>query len=123
MGIGRLLRACLVTLAFVAAFAPARQAVAQANFDRPGSDYQSAPVTSGDPVWVPLDTSLTKIGGATKTIALLPVVVALSPLLIPMAIAMSDGNCAGEVGREKSLPLRLGDLYAVSKSVRVRALP
>ena len=49
MGIGRLLRACLVTLAFVAAFAPARHAAAQANFDRPGSDYQSAPVTSGDP--------------------------------------------------------------------------
>ena len=49
MGIGRLLRACLVTLAFVAAFAPARQAAAQANFDRPGSDYQSAPVMSGDP--------------------------------------------------------------------------
>jgi hypothetical protein len=49
MGIGRLLRACRVTLAFAAAFAPARQAPAQANFDRPGSDYQSAPVTSGDP--------------------------------------------------------------------------
>jgi len=49
MGIGRLLRACLVTLAFVAALAPVRHAAAQANFDRPGSDYQSAPVTSGDP--------------------------------------------------------------------------
>jgi hypothetical protein len=49
MGIGRLLGACLMTLAFVAALIPARQAPAQANFDRPGSDYQSAPVTSGDP--------------------------------------------------------------------------
>jgi hypothetical protein len=49
MGIGRLLGACLMTLAFVAALIPARQAAAQANFDRPGSDYQSAPVTSGDP--------------------------------------------------------------------------
>jgi len=49
MGIGRLLRACLVTLAFMAAFAPARPAAAQANFDRPGSDYLSAPVMSGDP--------------------------------------------------------------------------
>jgi hypothetical protein len=33
----------------VAALAPARQAAAQANFDRPGGDYQNAPVTSGDP--------------------------------------------------------------------------
>ena len=49
MGIGRLVRACLVTLAFLAAAAPAREAVAQANFDRPGGDYLSAPVTSGDP--------------------------------------------------------------------------
>ena len=49
MGIGRLLRACVVTLAFLAAFAPARTALAQANFDRPGGDYLSAPVTSGDP--------------------------------------------------------------------------
>ena len=49
MGIGRLLRACVVTLAFVAGCAPARPAAAQASFDRPGGDYQSAPVTSGDP--------------------------------------------------------------------------
>ena len=49
MGIGRLLRACLVTLAFLAALAPAREAAAQANFDRPGGDYLSAPVPSGDP--------------------------------------------------------------------------
>jgi len=49
MGIGRLVRACLVTLAFLAAAVPARQAAAQANFDRPGGDYLSAPVASGDP--------------------------------------------------------------------------
>ena len=49
MGIGRLLRACVVTLAFVAAVASARPALAQANFDRPGGDYQNAPVASGDP--------------------------------------------------------------------------
>lgn len=49
MGIGRLVRACLVTLACLAALAPAREAAAQANFDRPGGDYLSAPVTSGDP--------------------------------------------------------------------------
>ena len=49
MGFGRLLRACLVMLAFLAAAVSARPALAQANFDRPGGDYLSAPVTSGDP--------------------------------------------------------------------------
>src|SRR3954453_18485906 len=49
MGTVRLLRACLVMLAFLAAAASVRPALAQANFDRPGSDYLSAPVTSGDP--------------------------------------------------------------------------
>ena len=50
MGTGRLLRACVVALAFLAAAISARPALAQANFDRPGGDYLSAPVTSGDPV-------------------------------------------------------------------------
>ena len=45
----RLLRACLVTLTLFAAAIGARAAQAQANFDRPGGDYQSSPVTSGDP--------------------------------------------------------------------------
>ena len=49
MEIDRLLRACVVALAFLAAAASARPALAQANFDRPGSDYVSAPVISGDP--------------------------------------------------------------------------
>ena len=49
MGTVRLLRACLVMLAFLAAAVSARPALAQANFDRPGGDYLSAPVTSGDP--------------------------------------------------------------------------
>jgi hypothetical protein len=46
---GRLLRACLVTLAISLTVAAARPAQAQANFDRPGGDYQSARVPSGDP--------------------------------------------------------------------------
>jgi hypothetical protein len=46
---GRLLRACLVTLAFSAAAMATRPAQAQANFDRRGGDYQSSPVASGDP--------------------------------------------------------------------------
>ena len=49
METGRLLRACMVTLAFLAAAISARPALAQANFDRPGGDYLSAPVISGDP--------------------------------------------------------------------------
>jgi hypothetical protein len=46
---GRLLRACLMVLAFSAAAMAARPAQAQTNFDRPGGDYQSSPVPSGDP--------------------------------------------------------------------------
>ncbi len=49
MGRGRLLRACLATLALAAAVFGAQPALAQANFDRPGGDYVSQPVTSGDP--------------------------------------------------------------------------
>jgi hypothetical protein len=46
---GRLLRACLVTSVILAVVMPARSAQAQANFDRPGGDYQSSAVASGDP--------------------------------------------------------------------------
>src|SRR4051812_16026520 len=49
MGLGRLLRACVVALAALAATASACPVLAQANFDRPGGDYLSAPVSSGDP--------------------------------------------------------------------------
>jgi hypothetical protein len=47
---GRLLRACLVISVFSVAIALTRPAQAQANFDRPGGDYQSSPVASGDPL-------------------------------------------------------------------------
>jgi PAN domain-containing protein len=49
MGTVRLLKACVVMLAFLAAATGARPALAQANFDRPGGDYLSSPVISGDP--------------------------------------------------------------------------
>jgi hypothetical protein len=49
MEIGRLLRACVVTFACLAAVLTARPALAQTNFDRPGGDYLSSPVASGDP--------------------------------------------------------------------------
>ena len=39
----------MVALAFLAAAVSERPALAQASFDRPGSDYLSAPVASGDP--------------------------------------------------------------------------
>lgn len=45
----RLLRAWLVMFALLAAIAATRSALAQANFDRPGGDYQNSPVASGDP--------------------------------------------------------------------------
>ena len=45
----RLLRACLVTSAVLWPVIVARPAHAQANFDRPGGDYQNSPVASGDP--------------------------------------------------------------------------
>ena len=49
MRMGRLFGAWLVALALWAAVLPMRPASAQANFDRPGGDYTSAPVLSGDP--------------------------------------------------------------------------
>ena len=45
----RLLKACLVTIIVGAAGTVTQPARAQANFDRPGGDYTSAPVPSGDP--------------------------------------------------------------------------
>jgi hypothetical protein len=49
MRMGRLFGAWLVALALWAAVIPMRPAAAQANFDRPGGDYLSSPVSSGDP--------------------------------------------------------------------------
>ena len=49
MWVGRLLRACLMTLGFVAAATATESAFAQANFDRPGGDYMNVVVPSGDP--------------------------------------------------------------------------
>jgi hypothetical protein len=46
---GRLLRVCSLIAVAVAAVVAARPAQAQTNFDRPGGDYQSSPVPSGDP--------------------------------------------------------------------------
>jgi PAN domain len=48
---GRLLWAFgLISVGLVVTAMAARSALAQANFDRPGGDYQSWPVPSGDPV-------------------------------------------------------------------------
>jgi hypothetical protein len=49
MGKGRLLGACVILLVGLTAAIAVRPAQAQANFDRPGGDYQSSPVVSGDP--------------------------------------------------------------------------
>ncbi len=49
MGRRRLLGACLAALALMVAGLAAQPALAPANFDRPGGDYSSSPVLSGDP--------------------------------------------------------------------------
>jgi PAN domain len=49
MGMSRLFRAWLLTLICLAAIGAAQRAHAQANADRPGGDYLTAPVPSGDP--------------------------------------------------------------------------
>lgn len=46
---GRMFGPWLVAFALWAGGLPARPALAQANFDRPGGDYASVPVLSGDP--------------------------------------------------------------------------
>jgi len=46
---GRLLGACVILLVGLLAAFGMRPAQAQANFDRPGGDYLSSPVASGDP--------------------------------------------------------------------------
>jgi PAN domain len=46
---GRLVWACMVTFALLAVVVASGPVIAQANFDRPGGDYQNSPVTSGDP--------------------------------------------------------------------------
>ena len=79
-------------------------------------------VGSGNPAWVPLDTPLTRIGSAAKFTGLLAATIALSPLLIPMGIAMTE-RCEGKAGEQQSLPAGLGDLFAVSKDIRVKPLP
>jgi PAN domain-containing protein len=45
----RLLKACLMIFVSLAVASAGQPVLAQANFDRPGSDYQSSPVPSGDP--------------------------------------------------------------------------
>jgi hypothetical protein len=49
MWTSRLLWACVVVSAVATVATAPRPAQAQANFDRPGGDYQSSPVASGDP--------------------------------------------------------------------------
>ena len=49
MGKGRLLGACVLPLVCLVAVSAAQPARGQANFDRPGGDYMSSPIPSGDP--------------------------------------------------------------------------
>jgi hypothetical protein len=78
--------------------------------------------TGYPPRWVPLDRPLKKISvGVVKTTGALAAYIALSPLMVPMAIALSiDGRCKGEAGPEQTL---YGDFVAVSTDIRVTPLP
>lgn len=78
-------------------------------------------VASGDPLWVPLDTPLKKIGGAAKTTTVLAGTIALSPLLVPLAIATTE-KCEGKAGEEQSVAAGRGSLAAISKDKRVSPL-
>jgi hypothetical protein len=49
LGKGRLVGVVFLIMAGLAAILIPEQAHAQANFDRPGGDYQSSPIESGDP--------------------------------------------------------------------------
>ncbi|MGJ4940085.1 PAN domain-containing protein [Bradyrhizobium sp. HKCCYLS1011] len=49
IGAGRIIAACQALLACLIVVAPGSPAVAQTYSDRPGGDYMSAPISSGDP--------------------------------------------------------------------------
>lgn len=68
---------------------------------------------------VALDTTGAKIGRAAESIALVPMVVLLSPLLIPMAIAVSgEGGCDGAMGEESVIPAGTAFYAAVSNDAQ-----
>jgi hypothetical protein len=78
----------------------------------------------GSPEWVPLDTPLKKIGRAPIFVGELAAFIALSPLTVPLGIAVgTSGKCKGEEGQEKLLTYGSSDLYAISKDALVTPLP
>ena len=94
---------------------PARETVMVQRVD----SYPPQPGT--DPQWVPLDTPLKKVGRGFEIAGLATVVVALSPLTVPMALTATE-KCRGGVGQEQSFPPGREFLAAVSRNVRVTAL-
>lgn len=83
--------------------------------------YPYRPDQTGDPEWVPLDTPLKKVGRVPKYIGLTVFVVALSPLLIPLALSVGE-PCYGKPGQEEVLPAGHSYLYAVSTRTRIARL-
>jgi hypothetical protein len=70
---------------------------------------------------VSLDTTGQKIGRDMQYIALVPVVVLLSPFLVPLAIAVwgGEGYCHGTPGLEETVPAGTHFYAAVSKNTRL----
>lgn len=89
---------------------------------QPVRTYPSLQNQTGDPEWVSLDTPLDKIAKVPEYISLTLFVVILSPLLIPMGIAMKN-ECDGEPGHDYVLPAGRSYLYAVSKQTGIVGLP
>jgi hypothetical protein len=89
---------------------------------QPIPDYIASPAGLNGTVVdrVSLETTGQKVRGKISTVAeytlLAPVVVLLSPLLIPMAIAVSGGECA-IAGTEEQFPAGTRVYAAVSKDV------
>jgi hypothetical protein len=75
------------------------------------------------PDWVPLDTPWKKIGRAPIFVGELAAFIALSPVLVPLGIAVgTSGKCKGEEGQDMSLPHGSNDLYAISRDALVTPL-
>ena len=85
---------------------------------QPIYSYPFDPNQVGDPEWVPLQTPLKKILRVPVFIGEAAGALALSPVLIPMAIAVTE-PCHGREGHDQLLQAGRTYLFAVSTDTRV----